>query len=92
MAFDCARIRYVSVVVSGTCSCFAILQKSKIVPAFVFVARKICGKSKEDVEKEESKGGLKSVLQPIADAARYCRTKQMCLLYAPVIFTGDADY
>ena len=65
-----------------------ISQKSKIVPSFVYIARKVCGKTKEDPDKEETKGGLKSVLQPIADAARYCKTKQMCLLYAPVIFTG----
>lgn len=63
-------------------------EKSKIVPSFVYIARKVCGKTKEDPDKEETKGGLKSVLQPIADAARYCKTKQMCLLYAPVIFTG----
>ena len=29
-----------------------------------------------------------SVLQPIIDAVKYCKTWQMAFLYAPTIFTG----
>lgn len=29
-----------------------------------------------------------SILQPIKDAAKFCRTWQMGLLYGPIIFSG----
>ena len=72
------------------------IQKSEeddasVVPYVVSFARKACSKvDEEDCKSEglEEPEERQSVLQPIVDAARYCKTKQMCLLYAPIIFTG----
>ena len=63
-----------------------------IVPYFLIFFRKACGSNDEerkDAIGEETEGKEQSVLQPIVVAARFCKTRQMCLLYAPIIFSGE---
>ncbi|XP_063678612.1 UNC93-like protein MFSD11 [Bolinopsis microptera] len=66
-------------------------EDASIVPFFLIFTRKTCVSNdveRENAIEEKTEGKPQSVLQPIVDAARFCKTREMCLLYLPIIFTG----